>query len=124
MTGSVRDPTPASYKEACARPEVFPRPLVETTAALLRATARAESLLVRSQLWAPVLEKPPLHTGGAHTDRLALQLAPGEVAAVYLAVLAEVLRYEVEGAPSAAARHQLHIVFERWEEYWFSVGAP
>ena len=121
---SSAEPTVASHKEACARPDVVPRSVVERTAAILCVTARTESTLVRSQFWSRVLEKPPLHRGGAENDRLVLGLAPEDVRAVYLALLAEMLRCEVEGEAYAHERHQLHSLYEWWEEYWFSVGAP
>ncbi len=123
MPSSVR-PTAASYKAACALPNVLPRPVVEGTASALRKSARMESILVGIQLWSPVVEKPPLHTGGGESDRLVLTLAPEEVRAVYLALLAELLRCEVEGEDHPHQRHRLHSLYGYWEDYWFSVGAP
>jgi hypothetical protein len=123
MSSSTR-PTAASYKAACSRPNVLPRPVVEQTATALGKAARAESVLVRTQLWSPILEKPPLHEGGTDTDRLVLGLTPQQVKDVYLALLAEMLRCEIEGEEHAHERHHLHSLYAHWEDYWFSLGAP
>lgn len=115
---------PAAYKAACAPPHVMPRPVLERTAAVLRARAPREALRVRTQLWAPVVPKPPRHRGGAHTDHLRVTLEPVVVADVVVAILAELLRCEVEGEAHRHERARLLELLEPWEDWWLELGMP
>lgn len=114
----------AGYKLACARPEVLPRAVLEKTGAVLRRHALRESILVRTQLWSRAVEKPPLHKGDAESDRLILSLSEDEIRDVHLALLAQMLRCEVEGEAYLHERYYLHSLHAYWETLWFAVGAP
>lgn len=109
--------TPAAYKEICSRPNVFRRSVLERTAEAIRPLSRRESVLVRRQLWSPVVEKPPLHAGGAENDHLILDLASDQIEEVILALFAQMLRCEVEGETHPQELDQIIDLWLYWDVY-------
>jgi hypothetical protein len=116
--------TPAAYKEACAPAHVMRRTVLEATAEVLRPEYRLAATLARRQCWAPVVAKPPRHTGGSETDWLVLSLEPAEVGEIVESLIALILRCHVEGEAYRHEAARLDALLDAWQEWWFALGVP